>query len=98
MMGYGCANTALAGLAIMLVVRRENGLLKRVRATPLPAATYLTAVLVSTLFVFLLQMVVTVALGVTLYGARGAESWAALVPVLLLGALPSRRSGSGSRR
>ena len=35
MMGYGCANTALAGLAITLVVRREGGLLKRLRATPL---------------------------------------------------------------
>jgi ABC-type transport system involved in cytochrome c biogenesis permease component len=95
MMGYRCANTALAGLACMLVVRRENGLLKRVRATPLPAATYLTAVLVSTLFVFLLQMVVTVALGVTLYGARGAESWAALVPVLLLGAAAFAALGIG---
>ena len=44
-LGYGCANTALAGLAIQLVVRRESGLLKRVRATPLPAATYLSGVL-----------------------------------------------------
>ena len=88
MMGYGCANTALAGLAITLVVRREGGLLKRLRATPLPAATYLTAVLVSTLIVFLLQMAVTVALGVTLYGARGAESWVALVA-----RAPARRRG-----
>ena len=95
MMGYGCANTALAGLAIMLVVRRENGILKRVRATPLPAATYLTAVLVSTLIVFLLQMVVTVALGVTLYGARGAASWVALLPVLLLGAAAFAGLGIG---
>ena len=95
MMGYGCANTALAGLAIMLVVRRENGILKRVRATPLPAATYLTAVLVSTLIVFLLQMAVTVALGVTLYGARGAQSWAALLPVLLLGAAAFAALGIG---
>ena len=94
-MGYGCANTALAGLAIMLVVRRENGLLKRVRGTPLPAATYLAAVLVSTLFVFLLQMAVTVALGVTLYDARGAESWVALLPVLLLGAAAFAGLGIG---
>jgi ABC-2 type transport system permease protein len=94
-MGYGCANTALAGLAITLVVRREGGLLKRLRATPLPAATYLTAVLVSTLVVFLLQMALTVALGVTLYGARGAESWVALVPVLLLGAAAFAGLGIG---
>lgn len=95
MMGYGCANTALAGLAITLVIRREGGLLKRVRATPLPAVTYLTAVLVSTLIVFVLQMAVTVALGVLLYGAQGAESWLALLPVLLLGAAAFAGMGIG---
>ena len=55
-LGYGCANTAFAGLAITLVIRREGGILKRLRATPLPPATYLAAVLVSTLIVFCLQM------------------------------------------
>ena len=85
-LGYGCANTALAGLAITLVIRREGGILKRLRATPLPPATYLAAVLVSTLVVFCLQMLVTVLLGVLLYDARGPESWIALGPVLLLGA------------
>ena len=69
MLGYGCANTALAGLAISLVVRRESGMLKRVRATPLPAWTYLTAVVLSTLVVFLLQMAVTILLGFLLFDA-----------------------------
>ena len=36
LIGYGCANTAFAGLAIQLVLRRENGILKRLRSTPLP--------------------------------------------------------------
>jgi len=45
LLGYGCANTSFAGLAITLVIRRENGILKRVRATPLPASTYIAAVL-----------------------------------------------------
>ena len=53
--GYGAANTAFAGLAIVLVVRREGGVLKRLRATPLPPATYLTAVLLSTLVTFALS-------------------------------------------
>ena len=94
--GYGCANTAFGGLAITLVLRRESGTLKRLRATPLPAATYLAAVLVSTLLVFALQMVVTVALGVLLYDAQGAESWAALVPVVLLGGVAFAGLGFGA--
>jgi ABC-2 type transport system permease protein len=55
MLSYGAANTAFAGLALILVARREMGILKRIRATPLPATTYLVAVLVSILIVFALQ-------------------------------------------
>ena len=62
LLGYGLATTAFAGLAITLVVRRENGVLKRVRATPLPAATYVAALLTSVLLVFALEAVVMVAL------------------------------------
>ena len=57
MIGYGAANTAFAGLAITLVTRREIGILKRIRATPLPPAAYLTAVLMSIMIVFALQVV-----------------------------------------
>ena len=94
--GYGCANTAFGGLAITLVLRRESGTLKRLRATPLPTATYLTAVLVSTLLVFALQTLVTVALGVALYDAEGAESWAAVVPVVVLGGVAFAGLGFGT--
>ena len=95
MLGYGCANTAFGGLAITLVIRREGGILKRLRATPLPTGTYLGAVLVSTLIVFFLQMLVTVALGVLLYDAQGAESWLAVVPVVLLGGVAFAGLGFG---
>src|SRR6476646_7894764 len=54
MIGYGVASTAFAGLAISMVVRRESGVLKRVRGTPLPPATYLLAILLSTFVVFLI--------------------------------------------
>src|SRR5204863_7345890 len=54
-LGYGAANTGFGGLTLLLVGRREMGFLKRVRSTPIPGATYLTAVLPSILLVFLLQ-------------------------------------------
>ena len=44
--------TAFAGLAIITVIRREEGVLKRLRGTPLPAWAYLAAVIASTLLVF----------------------------------------------
>lgn len=67
--GYGAATTAFGGLAIILVVRRESGLLKRLRSTPLPPATYLAAVLVSTLVTFALEAIALVVLGVLAFGA-----------------------------
>ena len=85
LIGYGCANTAFAGLAITLVIRRESGVLKRIRATPLPMVTYLAAVLCSTLVVFVLQMLLTITLGLTLYGAKGPENWPGMILAALLG-------------
>ena len=43
-LGYGVVATAFAGLTIVLVIRREDGILKRLRSTPLPAPVYLTRV------------------------------------------------------
>lgn len=51
MIGYGVVAVAFAGLAINLVIRRESGVLKRVRGTPLPPSVYLAAVILSELLV-----------------------------------------------
>ena len=63
MIGYGAISTAFAGLAITLVVRRETGVLKRLRGTPLPPVVYIVGVLASTLLVFLVETLVLIALG-----------------------------------
>lgn len=83
---YAVANTALGGLAITLVIRREYGILKRLRSTPLPAPLYLATVLLSNLFVVVLQSLVVVALGVFLFDAQLPENSLALVGALALGA------------
>lgn len=86
MIGYGVAATAFAGLAITLVIRRETGVLKRVRSTPLPAATYMAATLGSILIVFLIEVVLIVGLGRLLFGVGLPSRWFSLVLVLILGA------------
>jgi ABC-2 type transport system permease protein len=83
--GYGAANTAFAGLAIVLVVRREGGLLKRLRATPLPPTTYLTAVLLSTLTTFALQSVSLLALGGLVFHASMPANWLGFAGAIVLG-------------
>jgi ABC-2 type transport system permease protein len=86
LIGYGCANTAFAGLAIQLVTRRELGILKRLRATPLPAKTYIAATLASTLLVFVLQVIGLFVLGRILYGTPFPHAIGSLALAVVFGA------------
>lgn len=86
MLGYGLVSTAFAGLAIFMVIRRESGILKRVRATPLPASAYLAAVLATTLIAFVANSVCIVAIGRGLFSVPLPDRWLSLVLTLLLGA------------
>jgi ABC-2 type transport system permease protein len=95
LVAYGVANTMFGGLAITLVIRRESGILKRIRATPLPGATYLAATVTSSLFVFFLQALVIFAIGTTLYGAEVPANVASLVLTYLLGAICFAALGLG---
>jgi ABC-2 type transport system permease protein len=83
--GYGAANTAFGGLAIILVSRREIGLLKRIRSTPLPPATYIAAVLLSILVVFALEAVALLVLGKLVFDASPPENWLGFGGAVLLG-------------
>ncbi len=83
--GYGAANTAFGGLAIALVVRREAGVLKRIRATPLPPGTYLMAVLLSTLVNFALQAVGLLVLGGLVFDASMPANWLGFAGAIVLG-------------
>jgi ABC-2 type transport system permease protein len=83
--GYGAATTAFGGLAIMLVVRREAGVLKRLRSTPLPPRLYLAAVLLSTLVTFALQAVALLALGGLAFGAKMPENPLGFAGAVVLG-------------
>ncbi|HEY7018722.1 MAG TPA: ABC transporter permease [Gaiellaceae bacterium] len=87
MIGYGAISIAFAGLAIVLVIRRENGLLKRLRATPLPAWAYITAVLLAFLAAFAVEVIGLIVLGRVLFGIGFPDEIVSLVLALLLGAV-----------
>ena len=95
MIGYGVAATCFAGLGITLVVRRESGILKRIRATPLPAFTYLLAVLASTFVVFLIEALLIIAIGRVLFSVSVPERLLSLAGVLAIGALTFAALGLG---
>src|SRR5689334_56533 len=82
---YGVAATCFAGLGIMLVIRRESGVLKRIRATPLPAPTYLLAVLGSTFLVFLVEALLIIGSGRLFFSVPVPHRWLSLIAVLAIG-------------
>jgi ABC-2 type transport system permease protein len=86
LLGYGVAAAAFASLAITLVVRREAGVLKRVRGTPLSPALYLGAVIGSTVVVVALQVVVQILIGRFVLDAHWPESPLSFSAAILLGA------------
>jgi ABC-2 type transport system permease protein len=86
LLGYGVAANAFAALAITLVVRREAGLLKRVRGTPLGPGTYLAAMIGSTVLVIALQVVAQLLLGVYVLDADWPDRPLAFAFAILLGA------------
>jgi ABC-2 type transport system permease protein len=85
MLGYGAIATGFAGLSIMLVIRREQGILKRVRATPLPASTYVVALLGTTLIAYGIEAVCMIALGRIFFHTH-VHNPVSLALALLLGA------------
>ena len=95
MIGYGAISVAFAGLAIVLVIRRESGVLKRLRATPLPAPAYVVALLCAYLAAFAVEVVAIVALGKLLFGVDVPGHVLSLLLALLLGVISFCALGIG---
>ena len=86
MIGYGIAASAFAGLAIILVVRRESGVLKRVRGTPIPPAIHLAGVITSIMIVVALNVLVQVLIGRFAFNAAWPASPGLFVLEVIVGA------------
>ena len=87
LLGYGVVSTAFASLAISIVIRRESGVLKRIRGTPLPTSVYLAALVTSTLVVVALETAAQLLVGRFVLDAEWPDAPGALVLGLALGSL-----------
>ncbi|MBZ6283549.1 ABC transporter permease [Streptomyces olivaceus] len=81
-------------LAIVLSTRRQTGMLKRLRATPLPAWIYFTGLLAHCLLVGAIDIGLVIGVG-TLYGVPLPAHWAGLALALVLGAASFCALGAG---
>ena len=72
-------------LAVALAARRQNGMLKRARATPLPAWGYFAGLLAHCVLVSVVDVALIVTVG-HLYGVPFPADWPAIVLTLVLAA------------
>lgn len=84
---YGVMSTCFNSLATSLVVRRETGLLKRLRLSPLPTAAMIAAICANAVIISFVQVVLLLAIGTFAYGVHLPSSWAALAVALVVGAV-----------
>jgi ABC-2 type transport system permease protein len=95
LLAYGCAMVAFAGLAITLTLRREQAILKRLRATPLSPVVYIGSVLTSTLLVFAAESVALFLLGRAVFGTPFPARVGSVALVVVLGAVCFAAMGVG---
>jgi ABC-2 type transport system permease protein len=78
-------SACFTNLAVTLVVRRETGLLKRLRLSPLPTWTLLLSIFLSTMIVALVQIVLLLTIGRFGYAVAFPQAWLAFLVVVIVG-------------
>jgi ABC-2 type transport system permease protein len=82
--GYGVMAACFTILAITLVNRRETGLLKRLRLSPLPTWMLMDALIINAMIVAVMGVVLLLVVGWLGYGVSGPAHWAPFIVTLLV--------------
>jgi ABC-2 type transport system permease protein len=83
---FGLISACYTNLAFVVCIRRENGLLKRSRGTPLSPVAYLCGIVGNAIVVALILTALLITLGVTVYGVTFPGRYAGLVVAIVSGA------------
>jgi ABC-2 type transport system permease protein len=73
-------------LAVALAARRQNGILKRIRATPLPTWVYFVGLVAHCALVSVIDIALIIGIG-RLYGVPLPSDWLQIIATLVLGAV-----------
>jgi ABC-2 type transport system permease protein len=86
MLAFGVQGVCFNDLAVQLAARRERGLLKRLKLTPIPASSFAAAIVTSGMLVCLLLVVGVTVVGAPFFGLTVPSNVASLVVVVLASA------------
>jgi len=78
---FGAASATYTNLAVTTAIARDNGILKKIRGTPLPPSAYIAGRVGSAVFIALIAVVIMMGVGVIVYAVEiiGATLGAAFV-------------------
>ena len=87
MVASGILNTGFQSLAITIALDRDGDILKRIRATPLPATAFFAGKVAHLMLVSVIQVTALIAMGVLLYDVQlpSAAQWGTFAWVFVLG-------------
>ncbi len=86
-MAYGVMSACFTMLAVSLVVRREAGLLKRARLSPLPTWMMLVGLFGNSLLISMAQVILVLGVGAVAFHVSMPANPAALVVALVVGVI-----------
>lgn len=84
---YGIMSSCYNILSIAIVNRRELGLLKRLRLSPVPTWVLMAAIFLSSMFIALVQMVILLLVGRFGFSVHGPANFGAFFLVVVVGML-----------
>ena len=91
---YGVMSSCFSVLSIVIVNRREMGLLKRLRLSPAPTWILMSAIFVNTLIVCVIQILLMLIVG-RLFGVHGPANWLPFLLALVVGIASFTALGMG---
>jgi ABC-2 type transport system permease protein len=86
LIAFGVIGASYTNIATSLSIRRDSGVLKRFRGTPLPVWMFMLAVVLSSLIVAAVLTALTTIFGIFVYGVHVPQHIGALVLTLAVGA------------
>lgn len=92
---YGVMAACFNILAITLVNRRETGMLKRLRLSPLPTWMLLAAIFINSMIIAAIQLVLVLLVGWIGYGISGPHEVGLFILVVLVGMFSFTAMGVG---
>jgi ABC-2 type transport system permease protein len=84
---FGVIGACFTNIASSLSIRRDDGILKRLRGTPLPTWAFLAGVIASSLIVSVLLVALAVGFGVLVYGVHIPQHIGPLALTLAVGSM-----------